>query len=115
MLSSQIPTDSSGKARRKLIVYRYANEQPDRLLAHPLSLSDKSIPHVTFNPPFQWQGQPKLSWSMNAKIFNSFGVSVSLLLLPVTLSFIIGADNLFLQLLAQGSQNPFVEARFSRE
>jgi hypothetical protein len=32
---------------------------------------------------------------MNAELLNSFGVSVSLLLLPVTLSFVIGADNLF--------------------
>jgi hypothetical protein len=34
----------------------YANEQSDRLLARPLS--DKSLPHVTFNPPVQWQSQP---------------------------------------------------------
>jgi hypothetical protein len=29
----------------------YANEQSDRLLTSPLS--DKSLPHVTFNPPVQ--------------------------------------------------------------
>jgi hypothetical protein len=34
----------------------YANEQSNRLLARPLS--DKSLPHVTFNPPIQWQSQP---------------------------------------------------------
>jgi hypothetical protein len=36
----------------------YANEQsnPIRLLARPLS--DKSLPHVTFNPHVQWQSQP---------------------------------------------------------
>jgi hypothetical protein len=50
-------TDFSVKARRKRIIYRYyANEQSDRLLACPLS--DKSLPHMTFNPPIQWDGQP---------------------------------------------------------
>jgi hypothetical protein len=45
-------TDSFGKARRKQIVYRYnADEQSDRLFARPLS--DKSLPHVTINPPVQ--------------------------------------------------------------
>jgi hypothetical protein len=34
----------------------YANEQSDRLLARPLG--DKSLPHVIFNPPLQWQSQP---------------------------------------------------------
>jgi hypothetical protein len=42
-------TDSSGKARRKRIVYRYANEQSDRLLARPLSDTARQ----TFNPPVQ--------------------------------------------------------------
>jgi hypothetical protein len=53
------------------------------------------------------------SWSMNAKLLDSFGVSLSLLLLPATLSF-IRVETEFLQLLAQWSQNPFVEARLSR-
>jgi hypothetical protein len=43
-----MPTDSSGKARRKRIVYRYANEQSDRLLARPLN--DKSLPHSVTKP-----------------------------------------------------------------
>jgi hypothetical protein len=51
--------DSSGKARRKRIVYRYANEQheqSDRLLDHPLS--DKALTHVIYSQPIQRQGQP---------------------------------------------------------
>jgi hypothetical protein len=36
----------------------YAHEQCDRPLARPLS--DKYLPHVIFNPPVQWQGQPIL-------------------------------------------------------
>jgi hypothetical protein len=49
-------TDSSGNARRKRIVYRYATEQSDRLLDRPLS--DKALPHVTYSQPIQQQDQP---------------------------------------------------------
>jgi hypothetical protein len=51
-------TDSSGKGSQNAnCLSVYANEQPDRLLARPLT--DKTIPQVTFNPPVQWQqGQP---------------------------------------------------------
>jgi hypothetical protein len=52
-------TDSSGKARRKRIVYWYMlNEQSDRFLARPLSDKALPLPHVTYSQPIQRQGQP---------------------------------------------------------
>jgi hypothetical protein len=47
--SSQILLESLAEKANCLSVY--ANEQSDRLLARPLS--DKALPHVTFNPPVQ--------------------------------------------------------------
>jgi hypothetical protein len=45
-------TVSSGKARRKRIVYRYMlMNNPIRFLARPLS--DKTFPHVTYSQPIQ--------------------------------------------------------------
>jgi hypothetical protein len=54
--SSQIPTDSSGKARRKRILLIYANEQSDILFDWPLS--DKAHRHVTYTANPLSYGQP---------------------------------------------------------